>query len=261
MIPLSIVARYLSNLSLNEEEKYYVNYHMRRYVFILNLIEEYTARINSLIDRPVRLLDIGPQFLTGLICNQFKDAHVNTLGFCYPRAYDTARIGRHWHYDLINCMDKDKWPDYEEHDLIIMAEVLEHLYVAPETVFECIKGFLSKTGYLIMQTPNAVALEKRIAMLSGRNPFEMIRQSIGNPGHFREYTAEELRTVGAKAGLYVDTMYLSNFYSRDHAMPRLCAFASRRIKNFRQNITIVYTRNPLNLPNNTAISGTVVTRS
>jgi hypothetical protein len=37
-------------------------------------------------------------------------------------------------------------------------------------------------------------------MLSGRNPFEMLRENLDNPGHFREYTRPEMLTLGTTAG-------------------------------------------------------------
>ena len=61
-------------------------------------------------------------------------------------------------------------------------------------------------GVLVVQTPNAVSLPRRLAMLGGRNPYELIREDATNPGHFREYTAAELRRYAAVAGLAVESL-------------------------------------------------------
>ena len=77
-----------------------------------------------------------------------------------------------------------------------MAEVIEHLYTAPEIVLKCIKKIIKQNGYFIIQTPNAASLSKRMKlMFQGRNPYEMIRVDHNNPGHFREYTVDELEKI------------------------------------------------------------------
>jgi hypothetical protein len=50
-------------------------------------------------------------------------------------------------------------------------------------------------GLIIVQTPNAVSLGKRIKMALGRNPFEQIRADDANPGHYREYTLAEVSAL------------------------------------------------------------------
>jgi hypothetical protein len=117
--------------------------------------------------------------------------------------------------------------------------VIEHLYTAPELVLAFVKRLLKPGGFLVVQTPNAVALEKRVVMLRGANPFEMIRPSRDNPGHFREYTIHELRALAARVGLEVDGAELQDYFNSQPGYARLLA---RWKKSFRQGITIVYRR-------------------
>jgi hypothetical protein len=54
---------------------------------------------------------------------------------------------------------------------------------------------------IICQTLNASSLKKRIMMLLGHNPYELLRIDARNRGHIREYTREELIKIGSRAGL------------------------------------------------------------
>jgi 2-polyprenyl-3-methyl-5-hydroxy-6-metoxy-1,4-benzoquinol methylase len=80
-------------------------------------------------------------------------------------------------------------------DLICFNEVLEHLYTAPETVIPALVRLLRPGGTMVIQTPNAAALNKRLMLLIGRNPYERIRTDLTNPGHLRELTKAELAEI------------------------------------------------------------------
>ena len=68
------------------------------------------------------------------------------------------------------------------YDVIVFAEVIEHLYTAPELVLPYLRELLVLGGVLLLQTPNAVSLRKRAKLLLGVNPFERIRTERDNPG-------------------------------------------------------------------------------
>ena len=92
-----------------------------------------------------------------------------------------------------------------------MGEVIEHLYTAPELVLSFIKTFLAPEGFLIIGTPNAVSMDKRLSILKGENPYEKIRKDNTNPGHFREYTADELQQIGRQIGLKAESIEYHDF--------------------------------------------------
>ncbi len=79
-------------------------------------------------------------------------------------------------------------------------------------------------GYLILQTPNGISLGRRLQMLAGRYPLEMIREDRNNPGHFREYTRDELIACGRAAGFEIIHASLSNY------------FGERSLKRFAYNV-------------------------
>ena len=75
---------------------------------------------------------------------------------------------------------------------------------------------LAPGGHLILQTPNATALAKRIRMLFGRNPYDPIREESGNPGHFHEHTVDELVRAVDEAGLEVTRVLTENYSTTAH---------------------------------------------
>jgi 2-polyprenyl-3-methyl-5-hydroxy-6-metoxy-1,4-benzoquinol methylase len=98
--------------------------------------------------------------------------------------------------------------------VIVCAEVIEHLHVPAEGILRALAGGLVAGGHVVLQTPNATALPKRVRMLFGRNPYEPIRAESTNPGHFHEYTLGELRQAVEAAGLEVERLITANYF--DH---------------------------------------------
>jgi hypothetical protein len=56
-----------------------------------------------------------------------------------------------------------------------------------------------------------------MGVLRGYNPYERIRITINNPGHFREYTAAELAMYAQATGFSVEKTTLSDFYASSPA--------------------------------------------
>lgn len=170
----------------------YVAFHAPRYETLLQLLQRAgTAQAR-------RVLDIGNSPLTELLAEAVS-CPVDNLGL--DGDFDTPHGHSYW-YDLNFTSQRDRWKtDLPRYDLIVMAEVIEHLYTAPQTVLAFLRTLLTDRGALVIQTPNAAVLHNRVQMLAGHNPFEMIRETTNDPGHFREYTRKELVEVCRQAGL------------------------------------------------------------
>jgi cyclopropane fatty-acyl-phospholipid synthase-like methyltransferase len=231
--------------AIRGEDQGYVAYHAPRYAFLLELLAKYRLRSGS------TLLDIGPSRLTSLIRERFG-ACVDSLGF----GEDATRPeGRHFAFDLNLAQRPESWRrDLPRYDFVVMAEVLEHLYTSPQLVLGFVKTVLADGGVLLIQTPNAASLPKRIKLLMGRNPFEMIRADAQNPGHFREYTRKELSRLAAGLGFEVEECSLAFYFDARFAHQESGVAAGRHallgsIKNvvynilptpFREGITMVW---------------------
>lgn len=213
------IIEHYESMNLDPESKTYLHTHARRFAYLLKMVQKVCANFNS---DPIRIMDIGPGFFTDLMMTNMEDDEIYTLGF----AHEASRGGHfpadikinedHFYaFDLNDAQYPDKWVDTPGMDIVVMAEVLEHLYTSPVHVFRFIASILNPGGYLIVGTPNSIALEKRLALLTGRNPYEMIRETRDNPGHFREYTVSELRQLAAKAGLETVDYEIKNYFKRN----------------------------------------------
>jgi len=186
----------------------HVAFHSPRYVTVLKQVQRYLAPVEK------RILDVGPSTLTELLRDQFG-LRVDTMGFTPDRR--TPR-GDHYLYDLNEARWPERWrQDLPRYDVVVMAEVIEHLQASPRLVLGYVTTLLRPGGVVIVQTPNAVRLGARLKLLAGRNPYALIREDISNPDHFREYSLRELGDYAAAAGLAVRDCIYSNYFDIRYA--------------------------------------------
>jgi hypothetical protein len=213
----------------SSDEEVYLRTHAQRYAVLLDLVEGLAPR---------QILVVGPSFESALLRERFPDATVDTLGWLDHR-FPLREGERHVELDL----NAGEYPELEPHDVIVCCEVIEHLHVPATGVLRFLAGGLAPTGHLVLQTPNATALPKRIRMLFGRNPYEPIRSEPGNPGHFHEYTVPELRAAVEGAGLEITRLLTANYF--DHGSRKNRAYravGSVLPPGLREGITVVARR-------------------
>lgn len=217
----AFVLEALGTQAWSDQERAYIREHRRRFAFLLNLVAREFDRLGAHPATPATFMDVGPHMITGLVDRLFGDrVRIDTMGWENPRVYDPARIRRHFQFDLNDAYDPACWPQAMEHDIVLIAEVIEHLYTAPEQVLACLRTFVRPGGVLIVGTPNAAALQHRVRLVAGRNPYERIRLDRTNPGHFREYTAAELVEIARAAGFGVTRVSHHDFNPSDSWLVR-----------------------------------------
>ncbi len=211
-----IITHYLSK-DLDAESRHYISTHAKRFSYLIRFIKSVRA---SLPNAAV-VMDIGPGFFTEILQINLPGDEIHTLGFDHLEsrgghfpAFIQIDKDRFSAFDLNNSQYPEKWIRPAMADIVVMGEVLEHLYTSPVHIFRFISSFMKPGGYLVLGTPNAVALQKRLTLLSGRNPYEQIRESRDNPGHFREYTVPELKQLARDAGLETHAYEIKNYFKR-----------------------------------------------
>jgi hypothetical protein len=209
--------------------------HHRRYHLLM-------AQVAALISTaaPVRILDIGPRFEVDLMHRLLPSATIDTLGLnagLYP-----PREGEHNHiFDLSRTDFVAERPDIGPYDLIVMAEVFEHISMPPSIFMPWLASLLAPRASLIVQTPNAVALPKRLRMAVGRHPFWQLTADRAYPGHYREYTITELKAAGRQAGLEVASVWTANYFDSAKLSNRIYGRLERLVPpGLRAGITIVF---------------------
>jgi trans-aconitate methyltransferase len=231
----SEILRRLLTSAVDEETDSYVRLHAPRYATLLEVLQ----RLSRTSASP-SILDVAPGPEVSLLAS-LTPVPVDTLGFHDGRFCDPA--ARHFEYDLNLSAAHEGWPSTPQYDVIVAGEVVEHLDVVPETVFAMLAARLTVGGQIVIQTPNACALPKRLAMLAGRNPFEMPRGSRSNPGHVREYTRGELLAAGRRASLRPVRVVCDNYFRRPSLLNRgFSAAAPLLPPTWRNGITVVFER-------------------
>lgn len=237
MSPAEILS-YFTDAGTGDGGMGYVRYHHRRYAELLAMVTRYDA-----VDGPVSILDVGPGFQTRLLrrVSPMKRA-VDTLGYLPPHAGEGRPGDRHHDFNLNDAFYPDRWIAPERtYDLVIVAEVIEHLYTSPVDVFLFLATFLKPGGRLLIQTPNGCSAIKRWHMLKGRYPFPLVRQRDNAPHHFREYSREELIVCGQEADLAVEEVRMRNYFSSDRLKHRFLAAVTDFLPGgLRAGITVVY---------------------
>jgi hypothetical protein len=204
---------------LDAEALAYAGYHFERYARLLSMVEELSAAARP-PDR-LQILDIGPNVQTALLRAAHPRAVIDTLGFAHP-AMTPSPAERHIEFDLNDADSPARRPPAERpYDLVVLAEVVEHLHTSLSVVLGWVAQWLRPPGFLVLQTPNGAALHKRLRLLTGRSPVEPPRASRQNPGHFHEYTLAELRAEVAAAGLVMQGLEVHNHFGGTSATERL----------------------------------------
>ena len=182
----------------------YLEFHSSRYAYLLN-------RVDWLLDRRFenawKILDIGPSFQTAMLRSKYQNAVIDTAGFQDHR-FPARQQDCHFELNL----NEPPLLALGEYDIVILAEVLEHLYSPPVRVLRTVQSWLKPGGAVIIQTPNPISLGKRLQLLVGRSPFEVIREDLRNPGHFCEYTVTDLAEIAANAGYEVLGIWVKNYF-------------------------------------------------
>ena len=221
----------------------YLAFHRPRFAFLIALLRRRTGVERS------RVLDVGRSPLTMMIADELN-LQVDSLGLEPDERLPT---GLHYAFDLNDTQDPTRWRSgLGPYDVVVFAEVMEHLYTAPELVLTYLRHLLVPGGLLVLQTPNAASLSKRVKLACGVNPFERIRADRSNPGHYREYTLRELLEVLRAAGFVPEEVQRRYYFDvrfarheRGDETPSLIAGAIRNLvyrclpPSLREGITIL----------------------
>lgn len=152
------------------------------------------ARGNSLLDMPC-----GDGTLSAMLAPKFKRVvGVDASGVHLKLAKENLPSAE-FYEALIEDFETD-----ERFDTITMLNILEHV-VDPIAVLKKAAGLLSHNGVLIVHVPNALAINRRLAVLMGTlseceelSPFD-----INVAGHRRSYSLKTLSEDIKKAGLKI----------------------------------------------------------
>jgi hypothetical protein len=125
-----------------DAETAYAAYHAPRFAYLLKVLDPFVTGADS------RILDIGPSPLSNLLRERFQRS-IDTMGIG-----DGGGLGggRFIHQDLSELCGEETGGAIAPYDVIVMAEVIEHLYAAPSLVLAFLRRLLKDGGVLLLQS-------------------------------------------------------------------------------------------------------------
>jgi SAM-dependent methyltransferase len=178
--------------------------------------------MNLLAQRGVRkVLELGsnPYYLTLLLKKHFQfDLHLANYfsesghGIQERHTIDSGSEKHDLEYCHFN-VEKDPFP-YEDgkFDCVIFCEILEHLLLKPDFTVSEIERVLSKTGYVIVSTPNAARLSNLVRLARGKNIYADYSPHGIYGRHNREYTFPEVVELLKRHDFQVVQSQVRNIY-------------------------------------------------
>ena len=225
-----------------EHKLEYLTFHGERARFLLETLK------NLKISTADSVLDVGRSPLTAIVQKLYPN--VSTLGLDPELTLlDKAdpldlQIIPHKKFDLNLCPKRELWILPEKYKVILFNEIIEHLQVSPKWVFKYLKELMHAGGYLIVQTPNAVSLGKRIRICRVQNPFvEFETDAEIGSHHFREYTKKELIKHALEAGLILYRHEFVNYFPSRNLLFKFINSFCGIIPAFRNGQTMIF-QNP-----------------
>ncbi len=188
------------------EEIHYQKYHQPRLEFALGKALQYYNGGS--------IVELGPYAISYNLL--LEGLQVDAIGFISDKIKGINKLTAFNFEDLRKTGKPILSGSY---DLVIASEIIEHLNVDIDLIYQQIANLTAPKGIVILQTPNAVALKKRMAMIAGYNPFEKIRSDYtpGHSGHIREFTMEELKAHAVKNNFIVKESHCLNYFDYSHS--------------------------------------------
>jgi len=186
----------MHKLPYGDQVEYLVS-HKKRFYELCNYVAE------SIGDRKgLKILDIGTSVNTLILKHLFADQLVVTadrLGVNFSEKDILPLLN----VDL-NDPELDFFDFGDRYDIILFAEILEHLLANPRRVFQFLLKHLTRQGVLILTTPNFFNERNLRALSEGVNPQpiypDYLKRGEENQYHIREYSRSELMEICDEAG-------------------------------------------------------------
>lgn len=185
-----IYARHIQGGRFFEAEAYYGQF-ADRYRNTLRWIER-------VLPPGGRLLDIGSgQF--AVLCRYLFDCRCDVLDIDTrsAAALRANQIG----FQALD-LSRETFVAKEPYDLVVMAEVIEHVPTPPHIVFGNLRPSVAPGGHFLVTTPNLYRLRNVLRLAAGRHVFDhFLVPGPDQPlGHFLEYGLEQMKWHVTKAG-------------------------------------------------------------
>jgi SAM-dependent methyltransferase len=191
-----VVAPKMADLPFGPQTDY-LEYHKARFYELDNLAANLIVNLGTPI-----ILDVGMSINTLILQYLFPNARVVVVDRA-DATLNPIQPFKLFNVDLTNPdLDNVVLPD--NFDLILFAEVLEHLLANPVRVLNFLIRHLNPDGFLVITTPNFFSGGNIRAMELRENPQPVFPAHLArgeeNQHHVREYSMSELLILSHQAG-------------------------------------------------------------
>jgi O-antigen biosynthesis protein len=158
------------------------------------------ANVVALVGESRRVLELGPA--TGYMSRVFRDRGCAVVGIELDpdMAQRAAEFCERVVIGDIDDLDLDAELADDRFDVIVAADVLEHLK-DPLDALDRLRPFLAPDGFFVLSVPNVAHGSVRLALLSGRFPYQ--EAGLLDSTHLRFFTHESLEEMLIAAELGV----------------------------------------------------------
>ena len=162
--------------------------HMKIIIYIKNLDNG---------NKKLKILDVGCS--KGFIAKSLQNNNFEFCGIEYNKE-DAEEAKKYYKEIKVLDLDKEK-PSYKDSfDIIIMADIIEHLKDSAGAVNHFAK-FLNKDGLMVISTGNVANIYVRLRLLMGNFDYE--QRGIMDKTHLRFFTLKTFRKLAKEANLKI----------------------------------------------------------
>lgn len=198
------------------EMRAYGTHDFLRFVYTLGLVAGLKGKCLELGANP---------YFTTMLLDRFTDLDLRLANYfgnvpdglhsqevAFSSTDDGARQTREFDYQHFNIEDGAFPYTAGEFDVIIFAEIIEHLLMDPCKVLREIKRVLKPGGTLVITTPNVARLENVARLIAGENIYDPYSGYGPYGRHNREYNRHELVSLCEYEGYEVTDHFTADVH-------------------------------------------------
>jgi SAM-dependent methyltransferase len=198
----------------------YGTHDFKRFIYTLGLVANETGECLELGSNP---------YFTTLLLEKFTNLNIQKANYFGSECVDEMQCQRVFYknidtnrgestfveYKHFN-IESDEFPyDDDIFDVVIFAEIIEHLLNDPCKVLREINRILKMGGTLVLTTPNVARLENIAKLIAGNNLYDPYSGYGAYGRHNREYNRHELNMLLQHEGFKVTECFTSDVHKNN----------------------------------------------
>lgn len=203
--------------------KAYGTHDFKRFVYTLGLTQGISGKCLELGANPYFTTMLLQQFtkLELSLANFFGESMTkgqHNQGLTFRDMQTSQQRSKNFNFEHFNVeVDRFPYPD-ETFDVVIFAEIIEHLLNDPCAVLREIHRVLKPSGRIILTTPNVARLENIARLIAGENIYDPYSGYGPYGRHNREYNRHELIQLLQFEGFSPEEHFTSDVHQNNAAV-------------------------------------------